>query len=288
MARGRINTQSQTTQGTTSEDSNPFSILEPNFRSYNDPNRDPYYLSNSDHPSSNLVPKILTGSDNYHSWKRMMTVALLARNKMQFVNRKLSQPDEDDEDYNAWNRCNNLDDLQERFKQRNAPRIFQAKRLMQLLNQGAMDVTTYFTRRKALWDLIQEEDKVLEFLIGLNESYSNVRSQILMQEPLPMISRTYASDIQEERQREICSTNSKTIKNTNTPTAGTSNDQFVGSSNFNRSKVTCSHCGIPSHTISKCYKIHGYPRGHKYYTRFPAQDPGVSQTGKAAANFSGS
>ncbi|XP_060965500.1 uncharacterized protein LOC133034431 [Cannabis sativa] len=200
-----------------------------------------------------------------------MTVALLARNKIQFVNRKLSQPDEDYEDYDAWNRCNCLvvswllhsisqeicesimymdvaadiwDDLQERFRQRNAPRIFQAKRSMQLLNQGAMDVTTYFTRRKALWDLIQEyrplppcqcgamkiiqgyqeEDKVLEILIGLNESNSNVRSRILMQEPPSVINRAYASVIQEERQREICFTNAETSKDTNTPTAGSSND----------------------------------------------------------------
>uniref|UniRef100_A0A803QQV4 Retrotransposon Copia-like N-terminal domain-containing protein n=1 Tax=Cannabis sativa TaxID=3483 RepID=A0A803QQV4_CANSA len=311
MARGRGNTQSKTTQGTTYEDSNPFSVLEPNSKSHNDPNRDPYYIYNSDHPSANLVPNILTRSDNYHSWKRTMTVSLLARNKMQFVNRKLSQPDEDDEDYDARNRCNSLISgmiFKKGSEKGMLQGYFQAKSSMQLLNLGDMGVTTYFTRRKALWDLIQEyrplppcqcgakkiiqgyqeEDKVLKFLIGLNESYNNVRCQILMQEPLHIINRAYASVILEERQREICSTNSETSKDTSASTVETSNDQFAGSSNFNRSKVTCSHCGIPGLTMSKCYKIHGYPLGHKYYNRFLARDSGASQNGKVVANFSGS
>uniref|UniRef100_A0A803Q176 Reverse transcriptase Ty1/copia-type domain-containing protein n=1 Tax=Cannabis sativa TaxID=3483 RepID=A0A803Q176_CANSA len=106
--QNRVNTRSQTTQGTSSKNSNPFSVLEPISRAHNDPNRDPYYLSNNDHPSSNLVPKVLTRSDNYHPWKRVMTVALLARNTMQFVNHKLQEPDEDHEDYDAWHRYNSL------------------------------------------------------------------------------------------------------------------------------------------------------------------------------------
>ncbi|XP_060974584.1 uncharacterized protein LOC133039688 [Cannabis sativa] len=108
MARGRVNTRSQTSQGRSSHNSNPFSVLEPNNCVHNDPNCHPHYLSNSDHPSANLVPKVLTGSDNYHSGKRAMRVALLARNKMQFVNIKLQEPDEDHEDYDAWHQCNSL------------------------------------------------------------------------------------------------------------------------------------------------------------------------------------
>ncbi|XP_060972684.1 uncharacterized protein LOC133038535 [Cannabis sativa] len=90
-----------------------------------------------------------------------------------------------------------------------------------------------------------------------------------------------------KRQREICSNNSETSKDSNTLTVGTSNDQFARNSNFNRSKVTCSHCGILGHTMSKCYKIYRYPPGHKYYSRFPARDSCASQIGKATAKFLG-
>ncbi|XP_030479183.2 uncharacterized protein LOC115696421 [Cannabis sativa] len=180
MARKVTSTRSQAARDSSSNDANQFSVLDndPVPRRF-DQSRDPYYIGNGDHPSASLVPKILTGSDNYNAWRRSMIVALSARNKIQFVNGKLQQPDED---HDIWNRCNDLviswllhsvsvdiadsfmykenaaeiwDDLQERFHQLNAPRVFEAKRSMQMLSQGSLDVTAYFTRRKALWDLIQ-------------------------------------------------------------------------------------------------------------------------------------
>ena len=47
-------------------------------------------------------------------------------------------------------------ELEERYHQRNAPRIFEAKRSLTALVQGSQSVTNYFTRLKTLWDLIQE------------------------------------------------------------------------------------------------------------------------------------
>ena len=45
----------------------------------------------------------------------------------------------------------------------------------------------------------QDEDRVLQFLIGLNESYAHTRSQLLLQEPLPNINRIFAAVVQEEK-----------------------------------------------------------------------------------------
>ncbi|KAM6569812.1 hypothetical protein CsatB_017797 [Cannabis sativa] len=110
-------------------------------------------------------------------------------------------------------------ELHERFNEKNAPRIFEAKKTMQSLTQGSNTVTTYYTRLKSLWDQIrefrpppvcscgamkviqeyQEEDRLLEFLVGLNDSYNLVRSQILMRDPLPSVNKAYAAVIQEER-----------------------------------------------------------------------------------------
>uniref|UniRef100_A0A803PIQ9 Retrotransposon Copia-like N-terminal domain-containing protein n=1 Tax=Cannabis sativa TaxID=3483 RepID=A0A803PIQ9_CANSA len=102
MARGGAQTRSS------SENSNRFSALDNNARSYSDEVRNPYYLSNSDHPGASLVPKILNGCENYSSWQRAMPVALVVRNKLKFVNGKLPPPDEDDEDFVLWNRCNSI------------------------------------------------------------------------------------------------------------------------------------------------------------------------------------
>ncbi|XP_062094173.1 uncharacterized protein LOC133800236 [Humulus lupulus] len=240
MARGGAQTRSSTEQGNGSENTNRFSVLEPNDRPPGENPRSPYYISNGDQSVVNLVPKILTGCENYSSWRRSMIVALAARNKIKFVDGRLPEPEDDDEEYDVWFRCNSLViswilhaisseiadsvmyldnaariwfELQERYHQKNAPRVFEAKRSMQALVQGSNSVTTYFTKLKSFWDLIQEfrpqpvcscgamkiiqeyqdEDRVLEFLIGLNESYSNARSQILMQDPFPNINKAFAS-----------------------------------------------------------------------------------------------
>uniref|UniRef100_A0A803NHF3 Retrotransposon Copia-like N-terminal domain-containing protein n=1 Tax=Cannabis sativa TaxID=3483 RepID=A0A803NHF3_CANSA len=113
----------------------------------NDPGG-PCYLSNANNASSSLVLKILTGVDNYSSWRRSMMVALLARNKVKFINGKLLALDEDDEDYDAWIKCNSLE-----------------YRPQPVCTCSAMKIIQEY----------QDEDKVLEFLIGLNESYLNAR-----------------------------------------------------------------------------------------------------------------
>ena len=86
-----------------------------------------------------------------------------------------------------------------------------------------MDVLTYYTKVKILWDELsnfqpipvyncgairawmefQQKEYVMQFLMGLNESYSQTRSQILMMEPLPSISKAFSLVVQEERQRQI-------------------------------------------------------------------------------------
>ncbi|KAB5519408.1 hypothetical protein DKX38_023727 [Salix brachista] len=115
------------------------------------------------------------------------------------------------------------EDLKERFSQSNAPRIFQLHREITSLTQGHMSVACYFTKIKGLWDELasyndlptcscgamkkhherEERNGLLQFLMGLNESYSAVRGQILLMNPLPTLRRAYALVSQEEKQREL-------------------------------------------------------------------------------------
>ncbi|XP_060958209.1 uncharacterized protein LOC133030019 [Cannabis sativa] len=107
MARGGgAQTRNASSCDNDSGNNNRFSALDQATR-YDDP-RSPYYLSHIDHPSAMLVAKVLTGSENYGSWKRSMMVALAARNKMKFVDGRLPKPDEEDEDHESWCRFNNF------------------------------------------------------------------------------------------------------------------------------------------------------------------------------------
>ncbi|KAG2714744.1 hypothetical protein I3760_03G043000 [Carya illinoinensis] len=55
---------------------------------------------------------------------------------------------------------------------------------------------------KTLHDRDQEE-KVLQFLMGLHDSYTVIRGQILLMNPLLPLHRSYALVLKEENQREI-------------------------------------------------------------------------------------
>jgi hypothetical protein len=43
----------------------------------------------------------------------------------------------------------------------------------------------------------------MKFLVGLHDSYSAVRSQLLLQTPLPYIGRVFSLLLQEESQRSL-------------------------------------------------------------------------------------
>ena len=70
---------------------------------------------------------------------------------------------------------------------------------------------------KGLWDELssyndtiqgtqQEQQKLMQFLMGLNDSYSAIRGQILLKNPLFSIRQAYSSISQEEKQRLLSST----------------------------------------------------------------------------------
>lgn len=167
-----------------------------------------------------------------------MTMALTAKNKLGFVDHTIPRPPPDDLLYGAWIRCNSMViswilnsvvkeigdslmyiptayeiwiDLRDRFHQSNAPRIFQIKKLLSGLHQESMDVSTYYTRLKTLWDelkdfqpisvchcgsmkewvIYQNQECVMQFLMGLNESYAQIRAQILMMDHIPAINKIF-------------------------------------------------------------------------------------------------
>ncbi|XP_057950866.1 uncharacterized protein LOC131145683 [Malania oleifera] len=115
------------------------------------------------------------------------------------------------------------DDIAVRFQQSNGPRLYQLKKDISDLMQENLTVTAYFTRLKGLWDELSNyiatkkcvcgqgcacvksshEDYVLQFLMGLNDTYSQIRIQILLSDPLPSINKVYALIVQEERQRAV-------------------------------------------------------------------------------------
>lgn len=90
-------------------------------------------------------------------------------------------------------------------------------------SQGTLLVESYYAKITSIWQQLLEYrpvdeckcegmKKMLEFLnvefvmiflMGSNESFSQIRAQVLLNDPFPMINNVFSLIIQEERQRTI-------------------------------------------------------------------------------------
>ncbi|OIS96041.1 hypothetical protein A4A49_58679, partial [Nicotiana attenuata] len=104
------------------------------------------------------------------------------------------------------------DEFKERFDKDDLTRIYQISADIAALKQGTDSVTSYFSKLKDLWNELDilaplpscdcEESRpyvdhlvrqrLLQFLMGLNESYSHVRSAVLLKRPILTVSQAYA------------------------------------------------------------------------------------------------
>jgi hypothetical protein len=114
-------------------------------------------------------------------------------------------------------------DLRDRFSQENGPRIFQIHKAISAVSREDKSVSSYFTALKGLWDELliyrpllvclcgkfsygvlktlteyHHKEYVLQFLMGLNESFSHVKGQILLMDPLPPINKVFSLVVQHE------------------------------------------------------------------------------------------
>ncbi|KZV51535.1 hypothetical protein F511_05851 [Dorcoceras hygrometricum] len=119
--------------------------------------------------------------------------------------------------------------------------------------------------------------------MGLNESYAQIRAQISMMDPLPVISKVFSLVVQEERQTSIHQNVSAILPDQHFAMSHISNITSVKGSNNpkgTRSDMpVCSHCHIPNDTVDRCYKLHGYPLNHpKYKQKQDEKKPQANQT----------
>src|SRR3954471_24216347 len=93
------------------------------------------------------------------------------------------------------------------------------------MKQGSKKISDYFTELRSLWEELDQyrpmpnctcpvtcacvamrnsrsfraEDRIIQFLIGLNEEFHGVVSQVLLMDPLPQINKVFSMVLQQER-----------------------------------------------------------------------------------------
>ncbi|GAV68976.1 UBN2_3 domain-containing protein [Cephalotus follicularis] len=168
-------------------------------------------------------------------------------------------------------------DLQNHFLQPNTTKVYRIKQDIAEWKQDRLSVSAYFTHLKShrdelsshisppdcSWGASQkflssiQQDQAMKFLQGLHESFAPLRSQLLLQDPLPSVRKLYSLVLQEEKQREIQS--SHLIKPEASALVTKNIGNFSPNSNHGeKGRPHCDHCDMDGHTVTTCYKIHGY------------------------------
>ncbi|XP_075108848.1 uncharacterized protein LOC107790769 [Nicotiana tabacum] len=191
--------------------------------------------------------------------------------------------------------------LEDRYDQTNGTKLYQIQKEINDMSQGSLDITSYYTKMKKLWEELntliakshctcncscgakesmhkaEQDRRLIQFFMGLNETYTVVRGSILMMNPLPSIAQAFSLLIQEERQREIKPTGhlvlESSVLNANTTRPNTFRTNYSPNNNHNnRNRPFCDYYKRPGHIKEKCYKLHGYPQnfGHN-------QNPNIGQ-----------
>ena len=111
----------------------------------------------------------------------------------------------------------------------------------------------------------QQQEYVMQFLMGLNESYASTRGQILMLDLLPPVVKVFNLVVQEERQWSIRSRSSAPSDSMAFNASSPAHSVATASSHNKprHERPICTHCGLTGHTVDRCYKLHGFPPGYK-------------------------
>ncbi|XP_052723102.1 uncharacterized protein LOC128193522 [Vigna angularis] len=193
-------------------------------------------------------------------------------------------------------------DLLQRFSHGDKFRIADLQEAIHSCKQGDSTVSQYYTRLQIIWKELSlyqtilvctchspcncgllikiqqdcNDDSVIKFLRGLNDEFSSVRSQIMLMEPMPNLTKTFSLILQQEREFHNSSsqTPQDSMANFNSydpqhkPYKTDRSGAFSGrgrghTTKFGGRSKYCDHCKRTNHTSDNCWIKYGLPQGYK-------------------------
>ncbi|KAL1192972.1 hypothetical protein V5N11_035421 [Cardamine amara subsp. amara] len=155
----------------------------------------PYNLTSADNPGAVISHPLLKGA-NYDEWACGLRTALTSRKKFGFLDGSIEKPEADSPDYEDWL---TIQHLKKRFSVTSGSRLQQLKSELAYCKQRGLAIKAYFEKLNRIWDNLvtqrplrtcecgkcvcnlgatqeagREEDKVHQFLSGLDEQYQSV------------------------------------------------------------------------------------------------------------------
>ncbi|KAJ0720009.1 putative RNA-directed DNA polymerase [Helianthus annuus] len=147
-------------------------------------------------------------------------------------------------------------DLKETYDKVDGSVVYDLYKKINCISQNGSSVSEYYHKLNTMWKqfdamvqlptcscnaAIDCNDfstlKLMQFLIGLDDVYQPIRTNLLTREPLPSIKVAFSIVSREESHRN---------------TSGRPNPN-----------LKCTNCNMLGHTIDRCYELVGYPPGFK-------------------------
>ncbi|PWA95867.1 hypothetical protein CTI12_AA044930 [Artemisia annua] len=177
--------------------------------------------------------------------------------------------------------------LETRFALSNGSHKYKLNKETYEIMQSGRTISEYYTNMKCVWEELdsmnelprivnitpeiavflgalntqKEEQRLFQFLNGLDEHYSSQRSQLLMNSPLPTVETACALLQQEESQRGVFG-NQLNVESTALYSKG-------------EVKEKCNICGYKWHPPENCWEKVGYPTWHYKYKQKQKAKPEV-------------
>nr|GLL16801.1 uncharacterized protein LOC109166102 [Ipomoea trifida] len=249
----------------------------------------PYYLHASDAPGQVYVAELLRDG-NYGEWVNDMRDALFAKNKMSFVDGTLIMPTPDSPYLQQWMRCNAM--VKGWLKSAMDKDIRGSVRFAITARDIWRDLEERFGKESCKCNLskkyaeLREKEQLYDFLMGLDEEFNTVKSQILSTRPIPSLGVAYHMVSEDEQQRLISSTakhgTEMTAFHVQSRRVEKSRGEPIDNKNKRKDRPTCGHCGKFGHKEEQCFEIIGYPANWHKGTRERNNHHGQNMGPKAA------
>ncbi|GJZ72463.1 hypothetical protein Tco_0636314 [Tanacetum coccineum] len=202
--------------------------------------------------------------------------------------------------YELWN------DLKETYDKVDSSDVFNLHKSINYLSQNGASLADYYNKLNSLWKQFDamvslpactceaakhfekhnQLIKLMQFLMGLDDNYLAIRSNILTREPLPLVKDAFAIVSGEESHRNItfsratkptasvfaAKTFDKKRFNNNNNSRGSSSSSNTNNKGPNPN-IKCTNCNKIRHIVDRCFKILGYPAGYVKRNFIPNSKP---------------
>ncbi|GKC49112.1 ribonuclease H-like domain-containing protein [Tanacetum coccineum] len=172
-----------------------------------------------------------------------ITLALEGKNKTGFIDGSCRRSNTDEVLGRQWDRVN----VVKTYDKVDGSVTFNLHHKINSLSQNGSSIADYYRRLNALW---KQFDAL--FLMGLDDCYMQIRSNILSRDELPNVRSAYAIISSEESHRVVSSFSVGTSQRFQSSV-------FSSKETNEGSPLVCKNYGFNGHTIDMCFKLIGYP-----------------------------